>query len=108
MAKKNLRSNDTILALIGEALDVEKHSEFTCCRTPSKKEVLLCFLAIKESIKEKSNKTTKTEFEAKVSLFQKLKVENDKAGLPIQSQGGVFAKLDKMMDEFEKNAEKIS
>ena len=70
---------------------------------PSNKEVLLCFIATKQKIMETNGDTkTSTNYEAKLQLFFKLKIENNKASFPTQSKRGFFAKLEKLLNTYEK------
>ena len=48
------------------------------------------------------DKKTSTNYEAKLCLFFKLKIENNKASFPTQSKRGFFAKPEKLLSTYKK------
>ena len=55
---------------------------------------------------ETNGEKTSTNYEAKLCLFFKLKIENNKASFPTQSKRGFFAKPEKLLSTYKKKREK--
>ena len=106
MSTRKTRADDTVLKLLGESLDVERHIELTGNRLPNNKTVLLSLLAHRAKLNQE-HPNRKVDYKSEVEVYSKLQVHYRKANIPVISRGGVFGKLDKLLARFDNNKRSI-